>query len=48
MFGIRQTACMYFNEDEMSELLYHLPKKNKLRDKLQEAGQNIFRWKKWK
>jgi hypothetical protein len=41
---INDTVCIYFTEEELSELLRILPNQHYLRNRLQQAGENIFRW----
>jgi len=40
----REEACIYFREEELTELLKHLPQNHILRERLQKAGELIFRW----
>ena len=43
--SISDTVCIYLTEEELSDLLKYLPSPcNYLRNRLQTAGRNIFRW----
>lgn len=41
---LQQRATLYLTEEELSDILFHLPDSHRLRDYLQKAGRNIFNW----
>lgn len=41
---LQRHATIYLTEDELTDVLRYLPDDHKLRNHLQEAGNNIFDW----
>ena len=44
MIGVKPQACIYFTEEELTDIMKHIPRDYPQRRKLQQAGKNIFQW----